>query len=965
LAAERILRSHPSPAPIVPDRIPQLNSALQGRYAFVRVLGEGGMATVYLARDVRHDREVAVKILKPEVVAAVGSERFLNEIRFTAGLRHPNILPLYDSGEADGFLFYVMPYVGGESLAERLAARGPLPVDEALRITREVAGALACAHEKRIVHRDVKPGNILFEAGQAMVTDFGVARVVDSVASTKLTSTGIAVGTPLYMSPEQATGSQDVTPASDLYSLACVLYEMLAGEPPYTGPTTRMVTVKRLTDPVPSVRRLRGATPVHVDEALIKALQKVPVDRFETANELMEALAAPSTVTTVGSGSETGPGDALSGSETGPGDALSGRETGYVDARSERSVGEWGERYEVVADGGQPGRSTPVGGRSTPAGGDWAPPGGDGSPGDVTAGRGRAAAGRSAAWWRRPYAAAGGLVALAVIVLLVASLWPTGGEIPPLGEPALARVTRGVGAELFPSLTPDGSRVVYSGGGDLFVRTLDTGDELRLTDRAEDDNTQPTFSPDGRLVAFRSNRNGGGIFVIGAGGGEVRQLTNFGHNPAWSPDGTRILFASEGVTDPSTRRTLSNLFTVEVESGEQRRLGDIDAVQPSWSSDGSRIAFWSVMRDGQLTSQRDIWTMRSDGTEPVRVTDDRAVDWSPAWSSDGTHLLFSSDRGGNMNLWSLPIDSTSGGASGPPQQVTSGGTTSHEQISVAASGLALYVEKLTTSNIFRIGVDPETGALIGEPAPVTSGSLMATEPSVSPDGSAVVFYTLDGAMDLYVASADGSELRRLTDGSSHDRSPQWSPDGQRIAFHSDRTGAYQIWSTDAAATELTRLTTSGVHTIYPFWSPDSRSVGFVELGRGVSVVDLSTPGSAEMLIAGDLMVRPAWSPDRSRIAGVLPPTAGGTGIVVYSLASRAIETVSDFGDAPQWFPDGRRLVFAWGSRLYLADVDAGRVRELGSFAPHAVGLGSVSPDGRWLYYSMSVTEADLWSIEWR
>jgi serine/threonine-protein kinase len=908
----------------VPDRIPRLNSALQGRYAFVRVLGEGGMATVYLARDVRHDREVAVKILKPEVVAAVGSERFLNEIRVTAGLRHPNILPLYDSGEADGFLFYVMPYVGGESLAERLAARGPLPVDEALRITREVAGALACAHEKRIVHRDVKPGNILFEAGQAMVTDFGVARVVDRVASTKLTSTGIAVGTPLYMSPEQATGSQDVTPASDIYSLACVLYEMLAGEPPYTGPTTRMVTVKRLTDPVPSVRRLRSATPVHVDEALIKALQKVPVDRFETATELMEALTAPSTVTTVGSGSETGPGD-----------ALSGQETGYVGARLERSVDQGGEPYEAVADGGQPGRSTAVGGLSPPA------------------------------WWRRPYAAAGGLVALAVIVLLVASLWPSGDEVPPLGEPALARVTRSVGAELFPSLTPDGSRVVYSGGGDLFVRTLDTGDELRLTDRAEDDNTQPTFSPDGRLVAFRSNRNGGGIFVIGAGGGEVRQLTNFGHNPAWSPDGTRILFASEGVTDPSTRRTLSNLFTVEVESGEQRRLGDIDAVQPSWSSDGSRIAFWSVMRDGQLTSQRDIWTMRSDGTQPVRVTDDRAVDWSPAWSSDGTHLLFSSDRGGNMNLWSVPIDSASGGASGAPQQVTSGGTTSHEQISVAVSGLALYVEKLTTSNIFRIGIDPETGSLLGEPAAVTSGSLMATEPSVSPDGSAVAFYTLDGAMDLYIASADGSELRRLTDGSSHDRSPQWSPDGQRIAFHSDRTGAYQIWSTDPAAAEMTRLTTSGVHTIYPFWSPDSRSVGFVELGRGVSVVDVSTPGSAEMLIAGDLMVRPAWSPDRSRIAGVLPPTAGGTGIVVYSLASRAIETVSDFGDAPQWFPDGRRLVFAWGSRLYLADVDAGRVSELGSFAPHAVGLGSVSPDGRWLYYSMSVTEADLWSIEWR
>jgi Tol biopolymer transport system component len=251
-------------------------------------------------------------------------------------------------------------------------------------------------------------------------------------------------------------------------------------------------------------------------------------------------------------------------------------------------------------------------------------------------------------------------IVLGAILLTAALLVLRQPTIPDLGEASFSQVTRDPGAELFPALSPDGDQVVFARHGDLYARSLADGTERRLTNDAGATDTQPTFSPDGARIAFRSERNGGGLFVLEIDSGTVRRLTNFGYNPAWSPDGDQVIFATEGITDPSTRRSLSNLFVVDVTTGDQRRVSEIDAVQPSWSPDGSRIAFWSVMRDGALTSQRDIWTMAADGSDPVRVTDDRAVDWNPVWSPDGAHLIFSSDRGGGRNLWSVPIEPVTG-----------------------------------------------------------------------------------------------------------------------------------------------------------------------------------------------------------------------------------------------------------------------------------------------------------------
>jgi eukaryotic-like serine/threonine-protein kinase len=268
----------------------RLRNALAGRYAIQRELGRGGMATVFLAEDLKHHRQVALKVLNPELAEVLGGERFLREIEIAAGLHHPHILPLYDSGEADGLLYYAMPYAEGESLRDRLSREKQLPVDDALKIAREVADALSYAHGRGVVHRDIKPENILLESGHAVVADFGIARAISAAGGEQLTATGLAIGTPAYMSPEQAAGSYELDGRSDLYSLGCVLYEMLAGHPPFAGATVGSLVYQHLTASPPNITSIRPSVPGRVTAALERALAKTPADRFSHAAHFAEAL---------------------------------------------------------------------------------------------------------------------------------------------------------------------------------------------------------------------------------------------------------------------------------------------------------------------------------------------------------------------------------------------------------------------------------------------------------------------------------------------------------------------------------------------------------------------------------------------------------------------------------------------------------------------------------------------------
>jgi serine/threonine-protein kinase len=274
----------------VTDVLSRLKAALADRYRFERPLGSGGAATVYLAQDLKHSRQVAIKVLRPELAAAVGPERFLKEIEIVGRLQHPHILTLIDSGEADGLLYYVMPYVEGESLRQRLTRERHLPVDESNRLAREVADALAYAHGEGVIHRDIKPENIMLSGGHAVVTDFGIARAMSEAGGERLTQTGFAAGTPAYMSPEQASAEDDVDARADVYALGCVLYEMLAGEPPFGGGSNQAIFTKHMLDPVPSVRRLRPTVPQQLDSAVSRALAKVPTDRHATARSFGAVL---------------------------------------------------------------------------------------------------------------------------------------------------------------------------------------------------------------------------------------------------------------------------------------------------------------------------------------------------------------------------------------------------------------------------------------------------------------------------------------------------------------------------------------------------------------------------------------------------------------------------------------------------------------------------------------------------
>jgi serine/threonine protein kinase/Tol biopolymer transport system component len=858
-------------------------------YRILGPLGGGGMGVVYKAQDLSLERVVALKFLPPELSRDPDAKtRFLQEARAASTLDHPNICTIHEVGETDeGQLYLAMACYDGETLKQRLQ-RGPLPIDEALEAAQQIARGLVKAHRSGIVHRDIKPANLMITADEIVkILDFGIAKLAGAAGLTRI---GSSLGTPGYMSPEQARG-EEVDHRTDVWSLGAVLYEMVTGRRPFRGGDDQAVLYALFNQEPDPVEQLRPDAPPELVRIIGRMLAKDPDRRYLTAAEALadlRALYGPVT----GTGTRTGMTGGLTGTTSVP-----------------------------------------------------------------------ALAAPNAAPRRRWFGAA--LIAAVVLGACLAAylLLRPGKKAPGPLHMRWDRLTYLAGRETFPSLAPDGSFFAYvkseGGRSHIFLQRVVGGANYRdLTNDPTADDTQPAFSPDSDRIAFRSTREGGGIFVMGATGESPRRLTERGSNPAWSPDSKEIVFATEGVAGPANRQSaMSQIWRVPVGGGEQRLVWKGDGVQPSWSPHSSRIAFWGL----EHGSRRTIWTIPVTGGIPTRVTDDEYLNWNPVWSPDGRFLYFASNRGGSMNFWRVPIDEASGKVLGDPEPL---GTPAQwcGFLSFSRDGLRFaYATDESKSNIERIEVDLSTDKVLAPATAVTEGSQTVVTFDTSPDGKWIVFSTAAPREDLFVIRPDGTGLRQLTTGGFKNRIPHWSPDGSLIAFYSDRGGDYQGWTIRPDGSDLELI--SDAKPLYnPVWSADGRQLA-CNLGvhQDLGTVDLRRPLAQRRPVLLPVRVHPltpfSWSSDGQRLLGL---SEGN--MFVYSIPGGRYERIThDRAQSPSWLHDGHDVLYLGEGKIMVVDTRSRSSRQLYA-SPANSELTSVcaSPDDRMIYMARAVQEGDVW-----
>jgi eukaryotic-like serine/threonine-protein kinase len=575
--------------------------------------------------------------------------------------------------------------------------------------------------------------------------------------------------------------------------------------------------------------------------------------------------------------------------------------------------------------------------------------------------------------WRWVPAAALALVVIAGIAGVAGLLaWRRRGAVGPQPTNAI-RLTDLQGKETFPCLSPDGVFFVYAksvgGHSHLFLQRVAGGSPLSLTASSPADDTQPAFSPSGQQIAFRSERDGGGIFLMGATGESVRRLTDFGFNPTWSPDGREIAVATEGAFDPANRESRSKIFRFNLETGARRALGVADGVQPSWSPHGWRIAYWGLAQPG---SRRAIWTVPADGGAPVNVVDDEFYNWSPAWSPDGRFLYFASNRGGSMNLWRVPVDERSGEVLGIPQPITTPSEWSALPSFSRDGRLLLYATNDNRSFVEQVPFDPGTGRAAGAQSLIFEGARAVWACETSPDGTWLLFRSGSPQEDLLLIRPTGRDLRQLTNDAARDRAPHWSPDGSRILFSSNRSGKYEAWTIRPDGSGLTQITHLPDRVLNPFWAPDGRRISFTygSMGTGIlDLVDARRPAAPPRILPrtadGQVLARAAWSDDGRFLAGVLlrQDESPVPGIVLWSLADNTVRRLTRTGTDPVFFHGGRRVLFWEPTAIRLVDVLSGEVRDLLSPPPHSSYVSaSVGPGDRTLCTVRITDEGDIWIL---
>lgn len=798
----------------------RLTTALAGRYSIERELGAGGMAIVYLAQDVKHRRKVALKVLRAELAATMGAERFGREIEVAAQLQHPHILPLLDSGEAAGFYYYVMPYIEGESLRDRLAHHGELPVHDAVKVLIEVVDALTYAHAHGVVHRDIKPDNIMLSGRHALVTDFGVAKAVsEATGAHTLTSVGVALGTPAYMAPEQAAADPHLDHRVDLYAVGVLGYELLTGRTPFSGLSPQETLAAHVTQaPEPVDKHRPGLSPT-LSGVLMKCLAKRPADRWQTADELLaqlEPLATPSGgMTPTASQPAVMPRRMPRWIPWGAGGALLAVALGVAFLQLER-----------------PGPLVSIGKRVA------------------------VASGPDFEFWP----------SLSPDGKLVAFSRTRGGNL----EEVVQQVDGGTpvvltdhlpGANGYGALSPDGQRVLFFSRAGLHVMPS-LGGPARLVVQATSGGRLGLalwgcWSPDGKRIAYS---RGDTLFTQATEGSDLHPITSgrFIHSPSWSPDGQWIAYV-EGNSLFHYTGNLAPSSIMVVPAGGGRAVsvaaGGSLNTSPVWVPGRRALLFVSDREGG-----RDIYELYLTGTGaaigvPRRITTGLNPD-RLSISADGRRISWS-EYTESSNIWSLALPSRDSAAFTLARPVTSG-TQQIETVAISSDGAWLYYDSNRSghSNIWR---QPLSG---GAPEQLTTDSFADFDPQVSPDGREIAFHSLrTGNRDVFVMGVGGGGEVQVTTSPQEDYNPSWGADGQSLVWDEQLNHDSALWTArrgrDGAWERPRLLALSPGGGGLPRVSPDGRWVAF-NSPAGLKFLEVATGTvRAASSVSGWL----AWSDD--------------------------------------------------------------------------------------------------------
>jgi len=892
------------------------STARLGPYEIKGFLTDVGLEDLYLGSDTRHETEVVIRPLS----VFVNEEEVVEHLRAQAlrikALGEPGLLHLSTIRKADGAVLAIAHRPDGRALDHFIPTEGLLSRD-VFDLSLALTEAIVKLHGAELMH------GYLY-AGRVIVSDERDLRVL--VIGPEEAERQRPLRAAACTAPEIWNGDP-LDEQAEVFALGVLLHQIATGELPFTGDNSEEMAESIQHDLTAPITDARPDLPRELAMIVARCLKKDRELRYGTSKEVLQDLADLKQAVLEGKVKigRRAAADAKAGVASDDDDAAD------VDDDSAATAN---------------GRAVPLAHSARGAGIDW----------------------------RLPAAAA----VVLLLGMLLGYLLRGGGTAPQAAPPpTLTRATAAGGPELFPQLSPDGALLYYARAENhdwgIYSQRVGDNEAVELTSDSPAGDSQPSLSPDGARIAFRSERDGGGIFLMDVGGRNVRRLSDSGYNPSWSPDGERLLVASVPVYEVPYLGMSSEIVAIDVAGGGETPIPGANGMQPAYSPSGERIAYWSA----RGSNASDILTIPAGGGEALAVTAHSSVNWSPAWSPSGDYLYWVSDRAGSMDIWRVAIDQSSGETRGDAEPVTMGGSTRALHPSFARdTGTLAYSEAVAERHIYRIPFDASSGTVGGPPALVPGLDRGGLAPDLSGDGHIVFVRRQGDSEQVWVASGDGGDATALTDQKVRAYGARLSPDGQRVAYLSDQSGSLQLWTVPTgggAARRLTDLTTRKVSL--PVWSRDGNgivmSVGGAMLPSYTLLFDAAR--SPEAQVAQTLLSTPSertfephsFSRDGTLIAGSIRDGSGRlNGIAVLQRGDEQYRRVADFGMYPVWMRDGRRLLFQWGNALYLLDTRDPEPRFVFSSVPDALGpVFALSGDERWIYVSLERSEADVWLLQ--